>query len=455
MSRSLRTRLLIWVTLILLAAVAGFGALVLYSVWRTRLDDIDAALAARTAALARALRPAADGTFDLALSGAPAEPGSAGGRYHAIWTSDGVLIDRSDDAEARQPPAASGLATRAGRRELVIDGAHGARILAGQDLSAVRGDLWRLAASMGLMGLVAAAAGAGGAWVIAARAVRPLHRIGDTARAMTQGDFDARVPVEHVDTELGEVAHALNEAFDRLQAALARQRRFSADASHELRTPLATISTELQWTLARDREPDEYRQSLAAMQRAAARMQAIVERLLSLARAEATADPAEPVALDDVTRAVLADFEPLASRKTLSLRTSLEPVSVRAPREPLRDAITNIVANAVQYTPDRGQIEVAVTRGEGRARLTVRDSGIGIAPEHLPRIFEPFYRGTAARTADGHGAGLGLAVAHAVVIAAGGTIDCASAPGQGTTITVTLPASDAPVEGTPGDNIAG
>ena len=438
MFRSLRTRLLIWVTLVMLMAVAGFGALVLYSVWRTRLEDIDAALAARTATLASALRPAADGTFDLVLAGAAAEPGGAGG-YHAIWTRDGTLIDRSDDLAGLLPPEANGVATRAGRRELAIEGVNGARILAGRSLATVHDDLWRLAASMGLMGLVAAAASAGGAWLIAARAVRPLHRIADTARAMTQGDFDARIPVAEVDTELGEVARALNEAFDQLQAALARQRRFSADASHELRTPLATISTELQWTLARERAPEEYRQSLQAMQRAAARMQTLVERLLALARAEAHADPAERVALDEITDSVLADCEPLTSRKALVVRTSLQPVSVHAPREPLRDAITNVVANAIDYTPDGGAIDVSVTRVARQAHLTVRDTGIGIAAEHLPRVFEPFYRGNAARTANGHGTGLGLAVAHAIVTAAGGTIACSSAPGQGTTVEVTLP----------------
>ena len=242
---------------------------------------------------------------------------------------------------AARPPAA-GVDTRDGRREVARVTEAGAVVVAGRDLADVRGDLWRLGLSMIAVGLVASGAAALGGWVIAASAVRPLRRIGDTARAMSAGDFDARIPVERIETELGQIAHTLNEAFDRLQAALARQRRFTADASHELRTPLATISTELQWTLARDRSPDDYRQSLSAMKRAAARMQAIVERLLALARAEASADAPEAVGLDEVTQTVVADLETLAARKDITLHAALTPVTVRAraTRLPQRAATT-------------------------------------------------------------------------------------------------------------------
>ena len=438
MVRSLRARLLLWFTVVMVITVAGFGALVAYAVWRARIADIDAALELRAELLVRSLRASADGTFDLALATTPAETGDDAMFYHAIWTSAGTPIDRSDEGRASAPPATPGVATRDGRREITRVTPAGAVVLAGRDLADVRGDLWGLTASMAAVGLVASAAAAIGGWLIAAGAVRPLRRIGETARAMTSGDFDARIPVDRIETELGQIALALNGAFDGLQAALARQRRFTADASHELRTPLATISTETQWTLARERSPDEYRQSIHAMQRAATRMQSIVERLLALARAEARADPPQVVRLDEITRAAVADVETLAARKGVTIHFTATPVSVSAPSEPLRESVTHILANAIQYTPGGGEAHVTVAQEGDSARLTVRDTGIGIAPADLPRVFEPFFRASTARTADGHGAGLGLAVAHAVVTGAGGTITCTSAPGAGTTVEIVL-----------------
>ena len=439
MLKSLRARLLVWFTLAMLVTMAGFGALVVYAVWRARIADVDATLAVRADSLARGLRLSADGTFDLALATTPSEGGDDPVFYHAIWTREGTAIDRSDEGRAPGPPAAPGLATRDGRRELTRVTPAGAVVVAGRDLEDVRADLWGLAASMAVVGLIASAAAALGGWLIAAGAVRPLWRIGETARAMAGGDFDARIPVDRIETELGQVAHALNGAFDGLQAALARQRRFTADASHELRTPLATISTETQWTLARERSPAEYRQSIEAMQRAATRMQSIVERLLALARAEARADASQVVGLDEVTRTAVGDVQTLAARKGVTIHLTATPIKVNAPSEPLRESVTHILANAIQYTPGGGEVHVTVAHDGDSARLTVRDTGIGIAAADLPRVFEPFFRASPARTADGHGAGLGLAVAHAVISGAGGTIICGSEAGSGTTVDVRLP----------------
>jgi signal transduction histidine kinase len=258
---------------------------------------------------------------------------------------------------------------------------------------------------------------------------------------MTGGDFAARIPLAQVETELGQLARALNEAFDRLHAALERQRRFTADASHELRTPLATMSTELQWALGRDREPAEYRESLDVCHRAVDRMATIVERLLTLARAEAapSLDRIERVRLDDLVAAVVDEVARLAGPRRGPIAFDRAPLIVDGDPARLRDAITNVVVNAVQYSGDGAGVRVALRPEAGGVILEVSDTGIGIAPEDLARVFEPFFRADPARSRVAGGAGLGLAVARAHVAAHGGTIALTSVPGRGTRVTIRLP----------------
>ncbi len=301
MFRSLRARLLIWYTAILALVVAAFGTAVCYLTWRTRLADVDALLRARSAALARALSPNDSGTFDLALP-----PGSADEStdqtempYHAVWSADGRLIDQTAPDLGRGIPT-PGARTRGNEREVTIRTPDGVTILVGRSVASQRAELWTLAGGIAAVGLVALGLSLAGGWWLVGRALEPVDRISRTAHAMVQGDFAARIPVERVETELEQLADALNEAFDRLHTSIDRQRQFTADASHELRTPLATVAVETDWALARDRGAAEYRQSLEACQRAAGRMRTVVERLLRLASTESDAGPAAttPVHLD-------------------------------------------------------------------------------------------------------------------------------------------------------------
>jgi signal transduction histidine kinase len=261
---------------------------------------------------------------------------------------------------------------------------------------------------------------------------------------MIEGDLAARIPVDRVETELGQMARALNDAFDRLQASIDRQRRFTADASHELRTPLATLSTELQWAQAHERSPEEYRETLEVCARASGRMLSIVERLLALVRAEAgVVDRAVPVLLDALVEQVAGDLEPLASSRRVTLSTETAPVATTGDPDRLRDAVTNVVANAIRYNVDGGRVAVALRPVEDEVELTVTDTGVGIGPDDLPRIFDPFFRADPARSRDAGGAGLGLAVSRAIVERHGGRISCRSEPGRGTTMTIRLPAAAA------------
>jgi heavy metal sensor kinase len=273
------------------------------------------------------------------------------------------------------------------------------------------------------------------------RALAPVTRISQAAAAMTAGDFAARIAVERTENELEQVALALNQAFDRLHLAVENERRFTADASHELRTPLATVSAEIEWALSRERSTEEYRRCLDTAQRAANRMRQVVERLLTLARADSAEMMLQraPVGLAPVVSDALGIVQPLAEQRQISIDTHLDAATVVGDRDRLTDLVTNLCSNAIQYNKVGGQVSVEVWPEGNEACLRVRDTGNGISADDLPRIFDRFYRADKARTAHSGGAGLGLAIAKWIVEAHGGRITCHSTLGQGTEILVHLP----------------
>jgi signal transduction histidine kinase len=445
MFESLRARLLLWYSAIVVGVLASSLTAVCYLAWRARLASVDAALTERVASLATALHPMGGGAFDLVLPPPGAAAPGTLSIYHVLWTSNGQLIDQSDPDRSVPRPSTAGARSRSGQRELSAITPSGATILAGRSLDDVRAELWSLAATITtLTGLALALSLAGGRWLVA-RALAPVDRIGRTARAMVDGDLSARIPIARIDSEFGQLAQALNDAFDKMHASISRQQRFTADASHELRTPLSTLSTEFQWALGRPRELAEYRQSLETGLRAVARMQSVVQRLLTLARedAGAPADRVDAVAVDEVVQRVVSDLEPLARGRHVTVSVTTDPVVVKGDADRLGEAITNVLVNAIQYNVEGGGVTVTLARDDHVASLVVADTGPGISEADLPHIFEPFYRADPSRRRDPGGAGLGLTVARAVIAGMGGQIGCASAS-TGTTITVRLPLIPAP-----------
>jgi heavy metal sensor kinase len=441
---SLRARLLAWYSLILLAVIATFGVTVGYLLWRSMVAELDARLRAGIVPLAQGLRPAADGGFnlDLPLEYQPSEAGDAdAGTYYAIWTAAGEIIDRSSSAADVPVPDAPGLRTRAGRRELTMSAADGALVLVGDDLEEARAAVRSFAGTAAVGGAAALLVSLAGGWFLVGRALSPIGRINRAAAAMAAGDLNARIEVQGTENELEHVAHALNDAFDRLQRALDAQRRFTADASHELRTPLATLAAETEWALARPRSDDEYRETVATVRRAADRMTRIVDRLLTLARADHDAIPLErqPVPLETVVHDAVTLVQPVAARRGITLETKLATATVEGDRERLTELMTNLCSNAVDYNRDGGRVTVELWPENGDACVRISDSGVGISAEDVPRIFERFYRPGSARDRRSGGAGLGLAIAKWIVDAHGGEITCTSTPGQGTAMLVRLP----------------
>jgi signal transduction histidine kinase len=218
-------------------------------------------------------------------------------------------------------------------------------------------------------------------------------------------------------------------------------RRFMADAAHELRTPLTVLRTRAEVTLQREREGPAYADALREIEREAGRLGGIVEDLLMLARADAGERPLrrETAYLDDVALDVAGALKPVAERAGVSLELGdCEEAAVTGDPALLRQLAMIVLDNAVKFTPAGGRVRLDVAVRESRPGFTVTDTGIGIAAEHLPHVFERFYRGDPAR-GPGEGAGLGLAIARWIVDAHGADIALVSTTGSGTTVTVRFP----------------
>jgi signal transduction histidine kinase len=239
---------------------------------------------------------------------------------------------------------------------------------------------------------------------------------------------------------MARLASAFNEMIARLSRGFLRIRRFSANASHELRTPLTTIRGTAEVALMGERSGEQYRQALESIVQEAERMAAIVDNLLLLARADAgqVDMKRERVALQDIVVSVYEQAEAEAHARGVSLDIAeLQEVSVLGDALWIRQIAANLLSNAVKFTPSGGRVTLNLERRGDDARLSVADTGPGIAPEHLDRIFERFYR----VKHDTGGAGLGLHIAAWVATELGGRIDVESEPGRGSTFTLVLPAA--------------
>lgn len=267
---------------------------------------------------------------------------------------------------------------------------------------------------------------------------RPLEDIARTARQITRADdLSRRVPHTHRADEVGEMARAFNQTLERLERLFQTQQRLLADVSHELRTPLTAIrgNIDLMHHFGQA-DPD----SLAAMQSDIKRMTRLVDDLLLLARADSGAIPLafKPVELDNVMFDIYHRAERLADSVEIKLSV-VDQVCVWGDADRLQQLVLNLIDNSLKYTPPGGQVVIGLEKNGKWARIIVSDTGIGIAAEHLPHIFERFYRVDKARTRVQGGSGLGLSITRWIAEAHGGSIAVTSKPGNGTTFTINLP----------------
>lgn len=504
MIKSLRWRVQLWYGIILLGVVVSFATILFYRVRTTKEQEIDAQLESAALYLDASLRsfpffeleadfpeppkkfmkkpfemeegfdmkkgpkgwpkdkkkgeffppppkkPREQLLAELDLPRGPMERVNMGGErpYFAIWRADGSVLKHQDmpDAQERGPLRDEAIlrpvwSTQGDYREIRVRGPGRSQILVGRSIAREQEELQTLGWQLLGIGAGVLVVGLAGGWVLASRIVRPIAAMSATASSISAKRLSERIDASKVDTELSQLADVLNAMFARLESAFARQQRFTADASHELRTPLAILRSHAELALNRPRSPEEYRQTIETCLRAANRMNALVQGLLTLARLDGV-NPEENfrvLALGPLIEECVTLFQPLADEKKIQLTAELSPADVTGDPDAIVQVLSNLLHNAIHHTPAQGTISVHLSVRDGMAEIRVTDTGDGIPEEHRAHIFERFYRVDKARSREAGGAGLGLAICKGIVEAHQGTIRFESESGRGTTFRVRLP----------------
>lgn len=378
--------------------------------------------------------------------------------YIQFWDADGILVSASPNIATLDTPLdpTALQATQAIRRSVYTHGAH-LRVLStpvsrgnyrlgvlqvGASLMGV--DQARLALSriFTMATIIAVLLTSLISWTGVGKALAPLRNLMETASQINRADdLSRRIAYNGPPDEIGRLVAAFNETLERLERLFTSQQRFLADVSHELRTPLTVIKGNAD-LMRRMKEADE--ESLRSIEEEADRLTRLVGDLLLEAQAESGRLPLRfaPLELDTLLLDVYHEMNVLArGRVTLKL-SEIDQVQMVGDRDRLKQVLVNVISNAINYTPEGGEVYLSLGRVGEQARLIVRDTGPGIPAEDLPHIFERFYRAAKERPrAQSGGFGLGLSIAHWIVLHHGGRIEVKSQEGQGTTFCIWLPLS--------------
>jgi two-component system, OmpR family, sensor histidine kinase MprB len=443
---SLRARLTIGTACTLALAIC-VGFLAAYFVVRGQLrGEIDAALKTRASSLVSFARNTSTSTLQSLPRNHPiAAPklGGAAGYIQFVGTGGTIFLPANEDIRL---PADRAAAVASGSqvayyRDATVAGTHlriytarldsQTAIEIARPLTEVDHSLARIRLLFLLVSLVAIAGAAAVGIAVSRATLRPVKRLTDDAeRIAATGNLNERTDEERSD-ELGRLAVAFNTMLEALAKSVSAQRQLVADASHELRTPLSSARANLELVELHDNLSAEERRRIVAEALLELReMTHLIEELVELARGDANVPRKQPTRLDHLTEEALATA---ARRSQITFQTDLNPSLVDAAPAVLGRAISNLVDNAVKWSPDGAPVEVTVKDGT----VTVRDHGPGIASPDLPHVFDRFYRAAAARKLPG--SGLGLAIVRQVAEAHGGTVTAELAAGGGSVFTLRLP----------------
>jgi heavy metal sensor kinase len=282
-----------------------------------------------------------------------------------------------------------------------------------------------------------------GGFALVRLGLSPLRRLSEAVSRVSERDFRLQFDEPKLPTELRPIVERLTQTLEQLQRAFTREKQATADISHELRTPLAALLTTTEVGLRKSRPAEEYRQLLEDCRSIGQQLNHQVEKLLALARLDAGVDRLRTQEVDAAALAKqCADLvRPLAEARELKLQVHHNgDASLVTDADKLREVLTNLLHNAVEYNRPRGTIDLTVRRDNGTLQVEVRDTGIGIAPEAQQQIFQRFYRVDASRQEAGLHSGLGLAIVKGYIDLLGGTISVESTPGQGSAFRIRLPA---------------
>lgn len=466
MNLSIRTRLTLWYVILLTVSLAAFGMIFTYSYFKVSLNRIDNQISSVADLMPHTIMSPTGKLllprdFDIILD-----------RFFGLRTTDnyiqvvdshGKAVARSSNLKGTYLPlsrdtfiaAHSALTTfeivrtvgrypvRLASKPIILrDKGLVAIIQVGSSLEEVEEILRSLIYifAIGIVASVVIASAIG--WFLAKKALSPVAGITNKAQSIGAENLDERIPINGPMDEIGSLAATINEMIERLEESFKRIKQFTGDASHELKTPLTVLKGEMEVALRGKPDPDYMREVLSSSLEEIDRMSIIVRNLLDLAKidVEKEASSKVEVCVDNVLSERFEQLKRVALDRGVELDILRnKPATVCGDPVRIGQLFYNLIDNAIKYTPGGGKVELSCGVESGQAVVRIRDTGIGIAEEDLPYIFDRFYRVDKARTRDAGGAGLGLSICKEIVNSLRGVIDVESEAGGGTTFTVILP----------------
>jgi heavy metal sensor kinase len=453
-SHSVRVRLTLWYVAAMVGVLAVYAALVFVFVSRNASSALDSRLRGDFQWASAMIDQTPEGGITWYEMDELTEEERP---WLQVWSVDGQQLYQNFEA-ARRPLAEAGdLARRAEDSLVAVEGADApVRVLTrrgrvgdkavviqvARSEAAMRTELRQLVLIF-VLGLPVAVAVAGlGGYTLARRALRPVERMSERARSITAERLSDRLPVDNPDDEMGRLATVFNETLGRLERSFEQMRQFTADVSHELRTPLTSIRSVGEVGLREPREQAAYRGIIGSMLEEGDRLASLIDRLLTLSRAETgqAVLSASDFDLRGLADEVATHLGVLAEEKDQSIRVDGAAPHAYADRVVIRQAVINLVDNAIKFSPPGGRVAVRVGETPDFATLDVVDSGAGIDVAARGRIFDRFFR--AAQAAGEAGAGLGLSIAKGAVEANGGRLTLVSSGQEGSTFRIVLPRAE-------------
>jgi two-component system OmpR family sensor kinase len=447
----IRLRLTIVFTLTMAVLLTLTGGFLYFRLGAELLRTVDAALLSEADAVAAGIGQQG------AAFGAPEAASTRGlGSFAQVLGPPGTVLETSPAVGGSPAVPAAMLARIHGPAYIdrVVHGIRGtARILVvprdgvwvvtGTSLQNRDDMLSQLLVLMLAGGPVALAIASAAGWALAGGALRPVERMSREAAAISVSEPGRRLPIPAGRDEITRLGNTLNAMLGRLEAAFDRERRFVDDASHELRTPLAILKAELDLAQSRSRTSRELLAAVRSAAEEADRLTALAETLLVFSRAEGgrLLLHREQARLDELLQDACSAQAVRAAAAGVDVRVIPHAVTAFIDPVRVRQAVDNVVSNALRHTPRGGQVRVSATRDGETVRLTVEDTGAGFDPAFLPRAFDPFATGPAEQAGSGQGAGLGLAIVRATAEAHGGRVAAANRTEGGARVTLSLPAA--------------